>query len=42
MRYKCISCSTKNKPVHVTPYMKNDGFLHCPICGSIEIEGIKI
>ena len=41
MRYKCISCSTKNNSVYVTPVKKKDGYLHCPVCGSIELEVIK-
>ncbi|MCK5260958.1 MAG: hypothetical protein KAJ44_02145 [Thermoplasmatales archaeon] len=35
-KYKCVSCSTTNEPVYVTP-IEEDGYLKCPHCGSIEL-----
>ena len=42
MKYKCICCSTYNNPVFITPVEGNNGYLHCPFCGSIELESQNI
>ncbi len=40
MVFKCVTCSTKEHRIFVNGIKKNDGFIHCEICGSIELEQV--